>query len=251
MSVVVKLLIVHWFVSLFCQSFFLHRYSSHRMFKMNKFWEKFFYLMTYIAQGACFLNPRAYAILHTKHHQHSDTEMDPHSPIHSKNIFKMMIRTYQEYTSAVENKEQKDKYPHWEKLDRFALSSLNIFMWGGIYISTYFYLDIDIIYYPVLIIHFLMGPIHGALVNWFGHKVGYRNFSLKDNSKNTLPIDFLLMGEWYQNNHHKNGKKPNFATRFFEIDFTYQIMRVLVLVGIIKLKEKSNEIALSPQSAHF
>ena len=30
-----------------------------------------------------------------------------------------------------------------------------------------------------------MGPIHGFIVNWFGHKTGYRNFNeLKDNSKN-------------------------------------------------------------------
>jgi len=29
----------HWFSSLFSQTFFLHRYGAHQMFKMNKFWE--------------------------------------------------------------------------------------------------------------------------------------------------------------------------------------------------------------------
>ena len=115
----------------------------------------------------------------------------------------------------------------------------------------YIVLGMDIVYYPFLVFHFLMGPIQGAIVNWFGHKVGYRNFNLKDNSKNTLPIDFLLMGELYQNNHHKNGKKPNFATRFFEIDFTYQIMRILIAFGVIKLREKNHEIVLTAQSAHL
>ena len=28
----------------------------------------------------------------------------------------------------------------------------------------------------LLPVHFLMGPIHGAIVNWCGHKYGYRNF---------------------------------------------------------------------------
>ena len=37
-------LILHWYLSLFGQTFFLHRYSAHKMFTMNKFWEKFFYI---------------------------------------------------------------------------------------------------------------------------------------------------------------------------------------------------------------
>jgi len=32
-----------------------------------------------------------------------------------------------------------------------------------------------------------MGPIHGAIVNWAGHKYGYQNFDNGDRSRNTLP----------------------------------------------------------------
>ena len=66
----------------------------------------------------------------------------------------------------------------------------------------------------------MMGPTHGFIVNWFGHKRGYRNFdSLNDNSKNTLPLDFLMMGELYQNNHHYKPKNINFAVKWYEYDF--------------------------------
>ena len=34
---------------------------------------------------------------------------------------------------------------------------------------------------------------------------------LDDNSKNTLPVDFLMMGELYQNNHHKSPQKVNWG----------------------------------------
>ena len=34
--VVVVFFIVHWQLSLFCQSFFLHRYGAHRQFTMSK-----------------------------------------------------------------------------------------------------------------------------------------------------------------------------------------------------------------------
>ena len=36
--------------------------------------------------------------------------------------------------------------------------------------------------------HFMMGPIHGAIVNWCGHKYGYRNFDNGDDSRNTLLV---------------------------------------------------------------
>ena len=81
--------IFHWYLSLFFQTFFLHRYVSHNMFKMNTFWEKAFFIATFIAQGSSFLNPVAYGLLHRKHHEHSDTNKDPHSPLYYNNFFSL------------------------------------------------------------------------------------------------------------------------------------------------------------------
>ena len=40
--------------------------------------------------------------------------------------------------------------------------------------------------YLLLPVHFVMGPIHGAIVNWCGHKYGYRNFdTTRDDSRAT------------------------------------------------------------------
>src|SRR5579863_5483329 len=95
--------LAHWFLSLFCQTFFEHRYASHKMFTMSKGWEKFFYFMTFLTQGSSFLNPRAYAILHRMHHTYSDTEKDPHSPHFFKDVWSMMVQTkniYMDYASG-------------------------------------------------------------------------------------------------------------------------------------------------------
>ena len=54
-------------------------------------------------------------------------------------------------------------------------------------------------------------------------------------SRNTLPFDFLTAGELFQNNHHKFPMSPNFAARWFEIDTTYQVMRLLQRLGIIDM----------------
>ena len=80
MAVILTFFFGHWLSSVFCQTFFLHRYGAHRQFTMSKGWERFFHLLTYVTQGSSFLHPRAYAILHRMHHAYSDTEKDPHSP---------------------------------------------------------------------------------------------------------------------------------------------------------------------------
>jgi len=89
---IIILFILHWYSSLFFQTVFLHRYASHQMFTMSKTWERIFFFCTFLTQGASFLNPRAYAILHRLHHKYSDTKKDPHSPIFSKNIIKLRVK---------------------------------------------------------------------------------------------------------------------------------------------------------------
>ena len=112
----------HWYLSLFSQTFYLHRYSAHKMFTMNKFWEKFFYLFTYLTQGASYLTPRPYAIMHRMHHAFSDTEKDPHSPHFFKEVMSMMKYTYKIFSGIHNNKLQFDakfdrNFPEWKTVD--------------------------------------------------------------------------------------------------------------------------------------
>ncbi|SOE19901.1 stearoyl-CoA desaturase (delta-9 desaturase) [Spirosomataceae bacterium TFI 002] len=235
----------HWYLSLFSQTFFLHRYSAHKMFTMNKFWEKFFYMLTYISQGSSYLNPRAYAVLHRMHHAYSDTEQDPHSPHHTKNIFSMMWKTKDIYNSVlkykgkVEERFTKD-LPEWKIIDRLGDTWGSRLFWGIGYIAFYIvgfvYFDMHWGFFFLLPVHFLMGPIHGAIVNWSGHKYGYQNFDNKDESKNSLLFDFLMMGELFQNNHHKHPMSSNFAKKWYEIDPTYPVIKFLTWTKVIKPK---------------
>ena len=94
---IIVFFIVHWLLSIFCQTFFLHRYGAHAMFKMSRRWERTFHLMTYLSQGCSFLKPRAYAFLHREHHAYSDTKRDPHSPQIYTNLFTLMLSTKKRY----------------------------------------------------------------------------------------------------------------------------------------------------------
>ena len=233
----------HWALSVFFQSFFLHRYGAHRMYTLTKGWERFFYLMAFVCMGPSFLVPKAYAVLHRMHHAFSDTPKDPHSPTNHTGLIDMMAvtrRTYHDLAHGITQPEAKfdGGYPEWKALDQFSQSWVVRIGFGALYTLFYVAFATHAWMYLLLPFHYLMGPIHGAIVNWCGHKYGYRNFENGDDSRNTIPIELVTMGELFQNNHHKFGMSPNFAVRWFEIDPTYQVMRVLGWLRIIDMGKK-------------
>jgi stearoyl-CoA desaturase (delta-9 desaturase) len=232
--------VLHWQLSVFFQSFYLHRYGAHRQFTMSKRWERVFHFLTWAVQGSSYLNPRAYAIMHRMHHAFSDTPRDPHSPVHQTNFFAMMWRTKVIYEGIAKRRLEVEPrfeggYPEWKLFDGVLNTYPIAVAWGTLYAIFYIVFATHWWMFLLLPFHWVMGPVHGAIVNWCGHKLGYRNYDSEDSSKNTLVVDVLTMGELFQNNHHKWGQSPNFAVRAFELDPAYQIMRVLAWLGIIDM----------------
>ncbi len=79
----------------------------------------------------------------------------------------------------------------------------------------------------------LWAHFYGAIINWYAHKYGYRNFKLKNTSQNLLMVDVVMLGESYHNNHHKNPNSINFGKRWHEIDPVYPLIRLLAWFRII------------------
>jgi stearoyl-CoA desaturase (delta-9 desaturase) len=154
----------------------------------------------------------------------------------------MMKHTSKIFTGFVTGKNipdakfTRDYLPVWDKLDKFGHNNITRAAFVVCYIAFYVFFAPSMWWYLLLPIHFLMGPTQGAIVNWFGHKLGYRNYKIEDQSKNTTPWGLLLMGELFQNNHHKAKDNANFARRWFEFDATFLIMRLLHALHIIRLK---------------
>jgi stearoyl-CoA desaturase (delta-9 desaturase) len=233
----------HWTLSVFFQTFFQHRYGAHRMFTMSKGWERFFYLLTYLTQGSSFLVPKGYAILHRMHHAYSDTPKDPHSPRNHSGPISMMWATKKKYHDFAHNIVEPEArfdggYPQWKTLDGLGRSWILRVVWGAAYGLFYVKFATAPWQFALLPFHWVMGPMHGAIVNWCGHRIGYESYKNGDDSRNTLPFDFVTLGELFQNNHHKFSQSPNFAARWFELDPTYQVMRVLSWFKIIHLGDK-------------
>lgn len=128
-------------------------------------------------------------------------------------------------------------YPEWPLLDRIGSSIASRLLFGVAYTSFYIIFAEHWLLFLLLPVHFLMGPIHGAIVNWCGHKYGYKNFDNRDHSKNSTPFDFLMLGELFQNNHHRFPNSANFSVKWFEVDPVYPLLKAMHWTGIIRLRK--------------
>lgn len=245
--IVLLFFIATWYLSLFSQTFFQHRYAAHGAFKMRRGWERFFFIIAWVTQGSSYMSPRAYGIMHRLHHAYTDTSLDPHSPAFSKNIFAMMWRTRHFYREIyegrmpVEGKFTKN-LPEWPLFDRWANSTVSRVLWMAAYTAFFIHFAASAWWYALLPVVFAMGAFHGAIINWFAHKYGYINFKLKNTSMNLFFIDLIMLGESYHNNHHKHPSSINFGRRWHEIDPVYPLIRLLAWLRIIRLEKQVQAI---------
>ena len=245
MAYIITFFILHWYLSLAAQTLFLHRYAAHGYYSLSPLGEKIGHLLNLFFQGSSYLSPYAYGILHKAHHSYSDTKKDPHSPNQHDTPVSMMLHTAREYMAIYNKNHELNKIftpnvKEWRSFDQFASSWPVRLSFGLGYSLFYYTFAPHPAYFLLLPIHFFMGPLHGLIVNWSGHKYGYRNKETPDLSTNTLPIDLFLMGELYQNNHHGNPNDIKFAKKWWEIDLGYLCLKVLGLVPAkITPKDKS------------
>lgn len=240
--IIASFFIAHWYSSLFMQSFFHHRFAAHTQFSASRFWQKIFFVFTYLTQGSSYISPRAYAIMHRMHHAHTDTKDDPHSPKYMHTLTNMMWRTRQYYQKVLSNNLKiENKYlknlPEWKFLDSLGSSWISRIGWILGYTTFYVFFATQWWMYLILPLHFVMGPFHGVIINWFAHKIGYTNFRMKNTSTNLINFDFLMWGESLHNNHHKYPGSPNFAKKWFEFDPMYPIIILLDKLHVIQLKK--------------
>jgi stearoyl-CoA desaturase (delta-9 desaturase) len=151
--------------------------------------------------------------------------------LHTGKIFRSFVNK----TNLPEAEFTKEYLPTWNKLDTIGHHIITRISFAVGYILFYLAFAPNAWWFLLIPVHILMGPVQGAIVNWCGHKYGYRNYHSDDNSKNSSPFGIMLMGELFQNNHHHERNNPNFARRAFEFDSTYLVMRILHKLRIIRL----------------
>jgi stearoyl-CoA desaturase (delta-9 desaturase) len=70
------------------------------------------------------------------------------------------------------------------------------------------------------------------LVNSATHRWGYRTFDAKDNARNLWWVSLVTYGEGWHNTHHTYPRSAQTGNRWWEIDITWQTIRLLERLGL-------------------
>jgi stearoyl-CoA desaturase (delta-9 desaturase) len=218
-----------------CVTLFLHRAQTHRAVRIHglaaipmRFW---LWLTTAIVT-------KEWVACHRKHHAFADREGDPHSPV-MEGLRNIVLKGAFYYRRAVRQPGMLEKYGKGtptDALERFLFTPLN---WLGIIVM----LAADVYLFGVFIgaivwgVQMLWIPFWAAgIINGVGHALGYRNFEVKDESRNISPVAIWLGGEELHNNHHADPHSARFSQRWFEFDIGWLYLRLLALVGLAKIQ---------------
>jgi stearoyl-CoA desaturase (delta-9 desaturase) len=93
---------------------------------------------------------------------------------------------------------------------------------------------------------------HGTFsINSIMHKFGNQRYETGDESKNSLWLALITLGEGWHNNHHYYEVASRQGFFWWEIDITWYILKMLSWVGLIwDLKGVPKHVKLSKNKTH-
>lgn len=213
---------------------YLHRSQTHRSVQFHPALAHAFRFWSWLTTS---MVTKEWVAIHRKHHAHSETEQDPHSP-RVFGIRKLLLGGAELYIEARSDDKLLEQYgrgtpddwierhmyaPHcnWGPT-LLAVVNLTLFGVGGMAIWA---------------MQMIWIPFWGAgVVNGIGHWRGYRNFETPDQSANLFPWAIWVGGEELHNNHHAFPSSAKFSVRRFEFDLGWLVIRLLELLKLASVR---------------
>lgn len=186
-----------------------------------------------------------WAARHRRHHQHSDTEHDPHSPHRYGRGFLARLRGLwhahigwafgpnprdlgryvRDLRRNVALRLTSALFPLWVALGLILpaalgglltgswAGALSGFVWGGLV--------------RLFLVHHVTWSVNSA-----GHLWGSRPFRSADHSRNNFVLGVLALGEGWHNTHHAFPTSARHGLRWWQVDVSYYLIRLLGLLGL-------------------
>lgn len=234
----VLLAVVSYSLRMFTITAFYHRYFSHRSFKTGRVVQ---FIGAFIACSSGQRGPLWWAAHHRRHHRHSDTDQDIHSP-HAKGVFWSHTLWFMtDYAVPTLLKEIPDwlKFPELRFINRFDWIPVLVLGYGCYLLGSWdwFHSATGLNSLTTFIWGFLVPTVclyHATFaVNSISHLFGKKRFDTGDESRNNGLVALLTFGEGWHNNHHFF---PGSARQGFfrgEIDITYYLLKVMSCLGLV------------------
>ncbi len=226
-----------------------HRLLTHKGFTCPKWFEH-----TLAVLGICCLqdSPARWVAVHRKHHQHSDDQPDPHSPLVAlwwSHLGWLVLKNREHDHVSFYERYARDllRDPFYLRLERNRLwiwiyvahalliyaAGMAVGAWlGGTWLSAV-QMGLSWIVWGVVVRTIFVW--HGTwAVNSLSHVWGYKNYECGDQSRNNWLVALLAHGEGWHNNHHADQRAAAHGHRPWEFDLTWLVILMLERVGLIR-----------------
>ncbi len=223
-----------------------HRLLAHRSAKVPKWLERFFVIVALCCMED---TPGKWVATHRYHHNHSDEQPDPHSPLVGflwSHIGWLLV-----HNRGTHNISAYAKYAPDVLRDPFYLRLERGFLWVYIYLAhaALFFgagfavgwataglgegvrFGLSLLVWGVIVRTVVVWHITWS-VNSLTHLFGYQNYETDDHSRNNWLVALLTVGEGWHNNHHHDPASSSNQHRWWEVDVTYYQLRLLELLGL-------------------
>src|SRR5712691_5402381 len=222
---IVICVVLYW-VRIFAIGAGYHRYFSHRAYATSRVFQ---FVLAAMSQSTAQKSVLWWASKHRHHHLYSDTECDVHSPRHKGFIYSHVGWIFSRRHDATDLVKIADfaRYPELMWLHRHELVpgvvlALICLLVGG---------------WPGLVVGFFWSTVlvyHGTFsINSLAHVHGRKRYVTGDDSRNNWLLAFVTMGEGWHNNHHACQSSVRQGFRWWEIDLTFYILRMLSWLRLI------------------
>jgi stearoyl-CoA desaturase (delta-9 desaturase) len=184
--------------------------------------------------------PLTWCAIHRLHHRHSDSEDDPQMSHHSFWWSHMLWALVDEMvglsTPADVRRVTADlqREPFLQFLERWQ-GAVHVAQGLALLLGGWAFGDWGLGVSLLLWGFFLRATVglHTTfLVNSINHHHGYRNYATDDNSRNCWWVALLTFGEGWHNNHHAQPRSAAHGHRWFEVDTSYALIRLMEWLGL-------------------
>ena len=228
-----------YLVRMFAITGFYHRYFSHRTYSTSRAAQ---FLFAVLGSTAVQRGPLWWAANHRYHHQYSDKPEDIHSPHQSSFYWSHMgwVLSKSNFRTDVQRVKDLAAFSELRFLDRFdalipALLAASLLLLGGglqIYAPGLGTSAAQMFVWGFCISTIVL--FHATCtINSLAHTLGRKRYRTGDESRNSLLLALLTLGEGWHNNHHHFPGTARQGFYWWEIDLTYYVLLLLSKLGII------------------